>query len=76
MVVDNLFLQVAKDGIQLPADGKMCPLCTRPRTNPAVVASSGFVFCYTCAFHYVTQVRIDHSHYTLHSILSYTPHIN
>lgn len=49
-------LQVAKDGIRLPADGKMCPLCTRPRTNPAVVATSGFVFCYTCAFHYVTQV--------------------
>jgi peroxin-12 len=49
-------LQVAKDGLQLPADGKICPLCTRPRTNPAVVATSGFVFCYTCAFHYVTQV--------------------
>ncbi|KAG0586375.1 hypothetical protein KC19_2G085800 [Ceratodon purpureus] len=49
---------VAKDGLQLPANGKICPLCTRPRTNPAVVATSGFVFCYTCAFHYVTQVRI------------------
>jgi peroxin-12 len=48
---------VAKDGIQLPADGKMCPLCTRSRTNPAVVATSGFVFCYTCAFHYVTQYK-------------------
>lgn len=48
---------VAKDGLQLPADGKICPLCTRPRTNPAVVATSGFVFCYTCAFHYVTQYK-------------------
>lgn len=48
---------VGKDGLQLPADGKICPLCLRSRTNPAVVATSGFVFCYTCAFHYVTQYK-------------------
>lgn len=48
--------QVAKDGLALPADGKICALCTQLRTNPAVVATSGFVFCYTCIFHYVDQV--------------------
>lgn len=48
--------QVANDGLALPADGKICPLCTQLRTNPAVVATSGFVFCYTCIFHYVDQV--------------------
>lgn len=29
--------------------------CRQPCTNPAQVATSGFVFCYPCAFAYVTD---------------------
>ncbi|KAJ9180015.1 hypothetical protein P3X46_008323 [Hevea brasiliensis] len=47
--------KVAKEGIPLPPDRTICPLCTQKRANPSVVTVSGFVFCYACIFKYVSQ---------------------
>lgn len=47
--------EVAKEGIPLPTDRTICPLCSQKRANPSVVTVSGFVFCYTCIFKYITQ---------------------
>jgi peroxin-12 len=41
--------------MRLPDDPACCPLCTRPRTNPAALAVSGYVFCYSCIFGWVSQ---------------------
>ncbi|XP_020579009.1 peroxisome biogenesis protein 12 [Phalaenopsis equestris] len=49
--------KVAHDGIPLPPDRTICPLCTQRRVNPSVVAVSGFVFCYSCIFKYVSQYK-------------------
>lgn len=53
------WLQVAEDGIPLPPDRTICPLCSEKRANPSVVAVSGFVFCYTCIFKYISQVKAN-----------------
>ncbi|CAI0385203.1 unnamed protein product [Linum tenue] len=47
--------KVAKEGISLPNDRTMCPLCSQKRANPSVVTVSGFVFCYACIFKYISQ---------------------
>ncbi|EFN57496.1 hypothetical protein CHLNCDRAFT_48657 [Chlorella variabilis] len=39
---------VAAGGVALPDDVALCPLCGRRRTNPAMLATSGYVFCYPC----------------------------
>ncbi|KAI0528794.1 hypothetical protein KFK09_001337 [Dendrobium nobile] len=49
--------KVANDGIPLPPDRTICPLCSQKRVNPSVVAVSGFVFCYSCIFKYVSQYK-------------------
>jgi peroxin-12 len=49
--------KVAKEGIALPSDRTLCPLCTQKRANPSVVSVSGFVFCYTCIFKYISQYK-------------------
>ncbi|KAI4364541.1 hypothetical protein MLD38_020617 [Melastoma candidum] len=49
--------KVAKEGIPLPSDRKLCPLCSQKRANPSVVTVSGFVFCYACIFKYVSQYK-------------------
>ncbi|KAH9658882.1 peroxisome biogenesis protein 12 [Citrus sinensis] len=49
--------KVAREGIPLPPDRTICPLCSQKRANPSVVTVSGFVFCYACIFKYVSQVR-------------------
>jgi peroxin-12 len=41
-------LALAPGGVPLPADVRACPVCLRPRTNPAVAAPSGIAFCYPC----------------------------
>ena len=41
-------------GVTLPPVER-CPLCGRKRTNPAVIASSGFAFCYPCVVKYVRE---------------------
>jgi peroxin-12 len=43
----------AAGGVPLPADPALCALCARPRTNPALVATSGYAFCYPCAYRFV-----------------------
>jgi hypothetical protein len=52
------FPQVAKDGLPLPPDRTLCPLCCQKRNNPSVLSVSGFVFCYSCIFKSVSQVDI------------------
>ncbi|KAK8589577.1 hypothetical protein V6N13_088395 [Hibiscus sabdariffa] len=49
--------KVAKDGIPLPPDRTICPLCSQKRVNPSVVTVSGFVFCYACIHKYVSQYK-------------------
>lgn len=49
--------QVAKEGIPLPPDKTICPLCSQKRANPSVVTASGFVFCYACIFKYISQYK-------------------
>lgn len=49
--------QVAKEGIPLPPDRRLCPLCSQKRANPSVATVSGFVFCYACVFKYVSQYK-------------------
>ncbi|KAK7337940.1 hypothetical protein VNO77_18532 [Canavalia gladiata] len=49
--------KVAKEGIPLPPDRTVCPLCSQKRVNPSVVTVSGFVFCYACVFKYITQYK-------------------
>ena len=41
-------------GVSLPPFER-CPLCGRKRTNPAVLAPSGFAFCYPCIVKYVRE---------------------
>ncbi|PHJ17575.1 pex2 pex12 amino terminal region protein [Cystoisospora suis] len=40
------------EGILLPQDESLCPLCRKPRSNPACIPS-GYVFCYRCIVMYV-----------------------
>ncbi|XP_074292943.1 peroxisome biogenesis protein 12-like [Silene latifolia] len=49
--------RVAKEGIQLPSDRTICPLCSEKRANPSVVTVSGYVFCYGCIFKYISQYK-------------------
>ncbi|XP_043720628.1 peroxisome biogenesis protein 12 [Telopea speciosissima] len=49
--------KVAKEGIPLPPDRTICPLCSQKRANPSVISVSGFVFCYACIFKYVSQYK-------------------
>ncbi|GLI63049.1 hypothetical protein VaNZ11_005764 [Volvox africanus] len=43
------------EGVGLPADPSDCPLCRSRTTNRATIATSGYVFCYPCAFSHVLQ---------------------
>ncbi|KAJ4803267.1 hypothetical protein LUZ62_015833 [Rhynchospora pubera] len=47
--------KVAKNGVPLPQDQSLCPLCCQKRANPSVLTVSGFVFCYSCIFKSVSQ---------------------
>ncbi|XP_004497382.1 peroxisome biogenesis protein 12 isoform X1 [Cicer arietinum] len=49
--------KVAKEGVPLPKDRTICPLCLQKRVNPSVITVSGFVFCYACIFKYTTQYK-------------------
>ncbi|CAG8823898.1 22266_t:CDS:2, partial [Racocetra persica] len=41
-------------GIPLPESPNICPLCVSQLMNPTAIPS-GYVFCYTCIFHYVEE---------------------
>ncbi|GBG91099.1 hypothetical protein CBR_g51833 [Chara braunii] len=47
--------QEEAESVGLPEDRQLCPLCMQMRTNPTLVPSSGFVFCYPCIYRYVSQ---------------------
>lgn len=47
-------LNKAPEGLDLPSDKALCPLCLNVRTNPAI-AASGYAFCYPCIFNYVQK---------------------
>ncbi|XP_077252780.1 peroxin-12 isoform X2 [Tasmannia lanceolata] len=49
--------KVAEEGIPLPPNRTVCPLCSQKRVNPSVVTVSGFVFCYACIFKYISQYK-------------------
>lgn len=59
--------QSSQDPLPIPAnhgrrtqpstDNRNCPLCQRLRTNPTVLSTSGFVFCYRCIYTYVKANR-------------------
>ena len=54
-------------GVSVPVDppfvgesvsgGRRCPLCSKKMTNPAVISSSGHVFCYVCVSNFVRENR-------------------
>ena len=43
------------DGLQLPDDTSVCPICRKKRTNPAMASVSGYVYCYPCIFGSINQ---------------------
>ncbi|EFJ38878.1 hypothetical protein SELMODRAFT_437729 [Selaginella moellendorffii] len=49
--------KVAPNGIPLPESVRTCPLCLQRRTNPAMAAVSGYVFCYPCIYKYISQYK-------------------
>ncbi|TPX32063.1 hypothetical protein SmJEL517_g04765 [Synchytrium microbalum] len=42
------------EGLAVPEDRSICPICNKKRTNPTMLPS-GFVFCYPCIFRYVEE---------------------
>jgi len=42
----------ANQGLELPADKTLCPICLHTRDAPAC-SPSGFVFCYRCIFNHI-----------------------
>ncbi len=57
----------AIDGIALPTDPSICPLCQNPRTNPAMLNTSGYVFCYPCLHRHLAEhdcCPVTHIHAT------------
>eukprot|EP00842_Homolaphlyctis_polyrhiza_P006399 jgi/Hompol1/6760/HPOL_003717-RA len=57
-------------GIPVPTDPQICPLCTQQRTNATMLAS-GYVFCYPCVFRYVNEHQrcpVTHMHATVESL--------
>jgi peroxin-12 len=46
----------ATGGLEVPADKRICAICQKVRTNPAM-ASSGFIYCYPCIVKYVQKYQ-------------------
>lgn len=40
------------EGVAVPEDQSLCPICLQQRTNPAMTAT-GYVFCYPCIYRHV-----------------------
>jgi len=43
------------EGIALPDDTSLCPLCRKQIRNPAVLTCSGYVFCFACVHAHVDR---------------------
>jgi hypothetical protein len=48
--------KASKDGVPLPFDEWLCPLCLGPRTN-AAASPDGYAFCFKCIEDYVQEHR-------------------
>ncbi|KAK2077067.1 hypothetical protein QBZ16_004700 [Prototheca wickerhamii] len=48
-------LAPAPDGLALPEDTSLCPICSSKRVNPTLVATSGYAYCYVCIHKHVTE---------------------
>ena len=49
-------IQPHENGIPIPKQASsVCPICCEKRTNPTVLKSSGYVFCYPCIFNSVQE---------------------
>ncbi|KAJ1332463.1 hypothetical protein BSLG_008765 [Batrachochytrium salamandrivorans] len=56
-------------GLKLPDNTHTCPICVKPRTNPAMLPT-GYVFCYPCVFNYVAEFgRCPITHVAYHPIM-------
>jgi len=47
-------LEPHPEGLSIPEDVTICPICHRKRTNTAVT-STGYAFCYPCIFNYIEE---------------------
>ncbi|RKP26389.1 Pex12 amino terminal region-domain-containing protein [Syncephalis pseudoplumigaleata] len=47
-------IQPSPNGLPLPVDQALCPICLKLRTNPAALPT-GYAFCYPCIFHVVEE---------------------
>ena len=43
------------NGVSLPEDPSLCPLCRKTIRNPALLTCSGYVFCYACLHAHVDR---------------------
>lgn len=46
--------QPAPNGLPLPKDPALCPLCKQPRANPAI-SPAGIAYCYRCLLAHVRE---------------------
>ncbi|KAJ1983464.1 ubiquitin-protein ligase peroxin 12 [Dimargaris verticillata] len=46
------------NGIAVPKEPQLCPLCQQPRTNPAILPDSGYACCYPCLHQYVSDHQL------------------
>ncbi len=46
--------QFLSSAIAIPTDPRLCPICRKERSNPAM-SISGYVFCYPCLYRYVEE---------------------
>ncbi|KAG2234037.1 hypothetical protein INT48_007127 [Thamnidium elegans] len=44
-------------GTKLPSTANTCPLCLASPINNPTALPSGYVYCYTCAYHYVEEYK-------------------
>ncbi|KAJ3381565.1 ubiquitin-protein ligase peroxin 12 [Lobulomyces angularis] len=45
---------VENDGLEIPTDSNICPICLDARVNPTVI-ETGYVFCYSCIYEYIEK---------------------
>lgn len=48
-------LAPSPEGLPLPGDPALCPICQSKRVNPTLVAPSGYVYCYGCIHRQLTE---------------------
>lgn len=51
----NQIYQPHPKGTAIPSSPNTCPLCLNSPINNPTAMPSGYVFCYTCAYHYLQE---------------------